>query len=262
MDNLNKITNDMKFLAKSEIRMKLISELNNQPNNVSGLVELTKITYSSVSMNIRKLEKHNYIKKIRNKYYVNPTTNIYFKTLMDFKNSIDMINDYDSFWDKHNLNQLSLNSIKQITSLKDADLIESTPIDIFKTHETIKNQLNNAHCVKAIFPYIHPEYPHTLENILKHGGKVELILPQNIFKELIFRINGNIRRMSLKNKQLKVHKYKKELNLYLAICDKNMSLGLFKTDGSFDQNRILVSNNKESYVWAKDLFNHIKTQGI
>ena len=260
MDNLDKITNDMKFLAKSEIRMKLINELYENPNNVKGLVELTKITYSSVSMNISKLEKHKCIKKIKNKYYVNPTTKIYFKSLIDFKNSIDVINDYDSFWDKHNLNQLSLNSIKQITALKEADLIESTPVDIFKTHKLVKNQLNDSNTVKAIFPYIHPEYPIILENILRRGGAIELILPQNIFKEMIFRINGHIRRKSLKNKRLKVHKFKDELNLYLTVCDKNMSLGLFKTDGSFDQNRILVSNNYESYNWANDLFNHVKTQ--
>ena len=39
-----------------------------------------------------------------------------------------------------------------------------------------------------------------------------------------------------------------------------MSLGLFKTDGSFDQNRILVSNNDSSSKWALELFEHVKKQ--
>ena len=64
----NDITNDIKFLAKSEIRLKILSELYNEPNNIRGLVKQTKITYSSVSNNVGKLEKNNYIKKINNKY--------------------------------------------------------------------------------------------------------------------------------------------------------------------------------------------------
>ena len=48
----NEINNDIKFLAKSEIRLKILSELYAQPNNVRGLVKKTNITYSSISSNI------------------------------------------------------------------------------------------------------------------------------------------------------------------------------------------------------------------
>lgn len=88
---------------------------------------------------------------------------VYLKTLMDFKNSVDMVNDYNAFWYKHDLNQLSINSIKRITDLKDSKLIETTPIDIYKTHNTIKKQMVNSNSVKAIFPYLHPDYPELIE---------------------------------------------------------------------------------------------------
>ena len=59
----NDINRNIKFLAKSEIRLKILNELHKKPNNVQGLVKKTKITYSSVSSNIMKLEKNNYITK-------------------------------------------------------------------------------------------------------------------------------------------------------------------------------------------------------
>ena len=260
MNSYNNINEDIKFLAKSEIRLKILNELNKSPNNIKGLVNNTKFTYSTISSNISKLEKHNYITKIKNKYYINPMTKIYFNTLIEFKNSIDVIDEYKPLWDKHNIKQLSLNSIKQMNALKNAELIEATPIDIYKTHNTIKKQLIHSKNVKAIFPYLHPEYPKIIEFILKHGGKVELILPQTIFKELLFRINLEIRKIAVKQNKLKTYKYKKDLNLYLTIGDKNMSLGLFKNDGSFDQNRILISDNETSNIWAKELFNNIKSE--
>ena len=62
MDLNTGINNDIRFLAKSEIRLKILNELNKEPNNVRGIVKETKITYSSVSSNIGKLEKNNHIK--------------------------------------------------------------------------------------------------------------------------------------------------------------------------------------------------------
>ena len=164
----NDINNDIKFLAKSEIRLKILNEIYKKPNNVRGIVKKTKITYSSVSSNIGKLEKNNHITKIDNKYHINPMSEVYLKTLMDFKTSMDIVSDYETFWNKHNLNQLSINSVKRITDLKDSQLIETTPVDIYKTHNAIKNQIMSSKNVKAIFPYLHPEYPGLIEMVLKN----------------------------------------------------------------------------------------------
>ena len=262
MINHNEINDDIKFLAKSEIRLKILSELYDHPNNVHGLVRDTEITYSSVSSNISKLEQNNHIKKINNKYHINPMTEIYFKTLMDFKASLDLIRDYDGFWDKHNLSQLSADCLKNITDLKDSQLIETTPIDIYKTHNTTKNQLMESKSLKAIFPYLHPEYPGLIENILRNNGHVELIIPRNIYRAITSKINVKIMKKASRNKKLKIYPVSNDLELYLTICDKSISLGLFKDDGSFDQNRILISESEKSQKWAENLFETVKGEVI
>ena len=260
MDIDKNINNDIKFLAKSEIRLKILKELNKEPNTVRGLVKNTQIAYSSVSSNIGKLEKKDHIRKVENKYHINPMTEVYLKTLIDFKNSLDIVNNFDAFWNKHDLNQLSITSIKRITDLKKSKLIETTPIDIYKTHNTTKNQILNSATVKAIFPYLHPEYPNLIGHVLKNNGHVELIVPKNIFKELVFRIDEKVRKRAIKKGNLKVYAFRKDLNLYLTVCDESMSLGLFKNDGSFDQNRILIANDSKSCKWAQDLFEQVKSQ--
>lgn len=258
MYNHSEINEDIRFLAQSEIRLKILSELYKRPNDIPGLVKKTKITYSSVSSNVNKLEENNYIKKVEKKYFINPMAQIYFKALMDFKKSIEIINDYDSFWNKHNIHQLSIDSIKSITDLKNSQLIETTPLDIYKTHNTTKNQLIESKDVKAIFPYLHPEYPDLIETILRNEGSVELIVPKDIFKAIMIPINSMLRKDAIKHGKLKVHTVRDELSIYLTICDEKMSLGLFKNDGSFDQNRILISNDDKSHDWACELFEHVK----
>ena len=258
----NEINDEIRFLAQSEIRLKILSKLNKHPDNVRGLVKETKITYSSVSSNVAKLEENNYIKKFDGKYYVNPMAKIYFKTLMDFKKSVEIINDFNSLWYKHNLGQMSIDSMRNINDLKNSKLIETTPLDIYKTHTTIKNQLFKSKDVKAIFPYLHPEYPKLLERILKNGGSIELILPRQITRAIMSPIDENLKKNAIKKGKLKLHSVQMDLNLYLTICDRNMSLGLFKNDGSFDQNRILVSNDEKAYGWAEELFEYVKDKVI
>lgn len=258
----NEINDEIRFLAQSEIRLKILSELNKHPDNVRGIVKETKITYSSVSSNVTKLEENNYIRKLGGKYYVNPMAKIYFKTLMDFKKSIEIIKDFNSFWYKHDLGQMSIDSMRNINDLKNSRLIETTPLDIYKTHTTIKNQLIKSKDVKAIFPYLHPEYPKLLERILKNGGSLELILPIEISRATMGPIDENLKKNAIKKGRLKLRTVNDDLNLYLTICDENMSLGLFKNDGSFDQNRILISKDNKAHDWAEELFRYVRNRVI
>ena len=258
MQTFNEINGNLKFLAQSEIRLKILSELYEKPENIRGLVKKTKINYSSVSSNVSKLEENEFIHKIEKEYYLNPMSKIYFETLMDFKRSIDIIIDYGAFWNQHNINQLSIDSMENLIDLKDSKLIETTPLDIYKTHNTTKNQSIESKNVKAIFPYLHPEYPDLIETILKNGGSVELVIPRVLFKAIMSPINDQIKKDAINQGRLIVYTVTNELNLYLTICDDKMSLGLFKNDGSFDQNRILVSDDEKSHEWAEKLFKHVK----
>ena len=101
-----------------------------------------------------------------------------------------------------------------------------------------------------------------LEGILKNNGSIELIMEKNIYKGLSSQIDEKVKRRSRKNGRLKIHALKENLEIYLLICDNKMNLGLFKNDGSYDQNRILTSNTEESINWANSLFETIKEKVI
>lgn len=256
------INNEIKFLAKSGIRLKILDELKRNPHTIRELVKITGITYSSVSSNVTKLENASYITKINKKYEINQLSEIYFNTLMEFKRSVDLIDDLKEFWYRHNITQINDESLKNITDLNDSTLIETTPLDIYRTHNIITKHLSTSKSLKAIFPYMHPDYPKLIENILLKNGKVEIIMHENIYKAMVRNINANLRKESSKKKKFKIHIIKKNVPIHLSICDSDMDLGLFKTDGSFDQNRLLTSANEKSLQWAENLFENIKESVI
>ena len=169
---------------------------------------------------------------------------------------------FDSFWYKHNIKNINNELIEDITELYESKLIETDPIDIYKTHNNIKMQLKTSKNIKGILPYIHPDYPKLIEDIMKNDGKIELIMEKNIYKGLISQIDKNLKNKCIKNASFKIHILNENLDLYLLICDESMNLGLFKSDGSYDQNRILNSNTQESIKWANNLFETIKMKVI
>ncbi|MBR5953879.1 MAG: ArsR family transcriptional regulator, partial [Methanobrevibacter sp.] len=150
------IKNDMMFLVKSEIRLKILTELTARPQTIREIVDRTKMAYSSVSNNLNKLERKNYVIKENRIYTITPMTQLYFNQLMDFKKSIDVIKYFDSFWYKHDISFINNELIENITELYESKLIETNPIDIYKTHDNIKKQLESSKNIRGIVPYIHP----------------------------------------------------------------------------------------------------------
>lgn len=257
---LLKIEEDMKFLTKSEIRLKILRCLNFSPTSIKEIVKKTGLTYSSVSSNINKLQKKNKIVKKDNKFQLSHITQINLENILDFHKTLELIENYEKFWNKHNIDFINHNAQQNLTDLYSAKLIESTSIDIYKTHNTIKKYLLNSKKIKAIFPYLHPDYPKIIENILENNGEIELIINDTIYNNLILKIKEEIRQEAIKNNKLIVHSIKKPVNIYLTSCETHMSLGLFKNDGSFDQNRILFSSNERSIKWGEQLFQDIKNK--
>jgi len=258
-ESLTLIEDKMKFLTKSEIRLKILNCLTGNSKSIKEIVNETNLTYSSVSSNVGKLNKKGCIYKKEGKYQTNHVCDVYLKNIMDFNILIKIINNFKAFWDKHNLNEINKESLMDITSLKNAKLIESTPIDIYKPHNHMKELIKDSDEIKVIFPYLHPDYPKLIEELLIKNAKVEIIIPKSIENHFFDSINQKYLKNGIKNKNLKIITIKKDLSLSLTINKENMNLGLFKADGSFDQNRLLTSNDEKSRQWAITLFNEIKS---
>ncbi|MDL2271300.1 DUF1724 domain-containing protein, partial [Methanobrevibacter sp. OttesenSCG-928-I08] len=224
------------------------------PNTINGIVNEIQLTYSSVSSNINKLEKKGYIYKRKGKFYISNVCNVFLNNILDFNKSINLIKNFENFWSNHIITAINLSSLINITCLNDSKLIESTPTDIYKPHNYMKNLIINSKKIKAIFPYLHPDYPKILEELMENEAKIELIIPKNIENQLIENIDKKIIKKSLNNENLIIKTINGSIDLFLTVNSENMNLGLFKIDGSYDQNRLLSSNNFKAVEWGLKLF--------
>ncbi|MDL2246458.1 DUF1724 domain-containing protein, partial [Methanobrevibacter sp. OttesenSCG-928-K11] len=231
--------------------LKLLHVIFHNECSMKQINQETSLSYSSISSNISKLEKKNLLFRKSNKYYLTNDLALYLICIFDFNNSLMFLKDFTDFFIGHNVQNIPLSSIEDLYLLKSSKIIESTGHDIYKTYNIIQNILNEGQYVKAILPFLYSNFIDILLKLIKKQIKIDLIVPKNI---------GFIIKKEIQSDYLNLIFTKEEINFSLFFTEDSMALGLFKNDGTYDQNRLLISNSENSIFWASRLFNNYKKE--
>ena len=219
----HEFSRDIQFLVNSNIRFQVFTNLVNGPLEMRWLNQSTFLSYSSISNNIHRLMDKGYVTKKGNKFYPTAKGIIHFSMLLDFSESIGIVNDFSMFWQEHDIKPLLVESLMELHVLENCELVESVPLD---------------------------------------GANLEILVPEDILINLIYGVGRETIQKGLDNKTLSIRYFKKDVRLTLAIGDDAAAIGLFKCDGAYDQNRLLISNDSEAIKWTLNIFKHYKSQGL
>lgn len=88
-----------------------------------------------------------------------------------------------------------------------------------------------------------------------------MLCEKSITQNFIQAIEAETLKNGLKNKNFKIKSLKENINLFLTIADDVMFFGLFREDGKFDQNHLLISNEPKAIDWASRIFEKINSGG-
>ncbi len=245
----NSIANELKYLTNSLSRLKVLAALYDAPKTMKNLTVTTGLSYSSVSSTMHKLELEGYIYRESSKYYLSNCMRLKIETIIELNETMDILNKFFNILDKHLVDMIPNDSVAELYLLGKASLIESNDIDAYRTYNYIENALDEANEVKCILPFNYDNFNKRLDNLMERGKYVEAIVGENIFN--IFEEESKVEKIS---------SFSGNNNILLIITDEVMILGLFKEDGSYDQNRLLISKNNDSISWAMGLFENFKNE--
>lgn len=241
LDMYDELYDEIRFLCNSDVRLKLLKNLDNNPRTMRELNDLVLLSYSSISNNLNKLVAAGFLIKKERKFYL---TNIAKLNLLSF----------NDFLKTHDIAPLCDESLRNLSALIGARLVESVSVDIYRPHNEFKSLISSSDSLKIIFPFLHPDYPKIIKELLIKGVKVDLLVNKEILPIFIKKVGIDLLKESIYNGKLSLKYLTNELNLSLAVGTNFISMGLFKKDGNFDQNRLLISYDEESILWAKLLF--------
>lgn len=254
LDMYDELYDKIRFLCNSDVRLKLLKSLANNPKTMRELNDIVLLSYSSISNNLNKLEDAGFLIKKERKFYLTNFAILNLINCLDFNNSIKVSDSFNDFLKTHDIAPLCDDSLRNISSLTGARLVESVSIDIYRPHNEFKSLIQSSDSLKLIFPFLHPDYPKIIKELLIKGIQVDLLVNKDILPIFIKKVGSDLLKEFIDNKKLSLKYLTKEINLSLAVGTNFISMGLFKKDGNFDQNRLLVSYDDESILWANLLF--------
>ncbi len=138
--------------------------------------------------------------------------------------------------------------------MEGSELIRCSSMDIYRTHNEFKRLFKNSKHLKIIFPYLHPEYPKLIRRLILKGIKVELIVSKDILEGFIKDIGNDVVKKGIADGNFSIKYLNENIKIALAISNEFVSVALFKLDGTYDQNRLLLSDKENAIHWGLNLF--------
>ena len=217
------------------------------PQNMKELTETTSLSYSSISSNMHVLELRDFIYRQHNKYFLTNSARLRIENIMEFNRVVMLINEFFNILDHHVVGMIPTESVAELYLLGNANLMESSGVDAYRTYNFIDRCLSMASDVKCVLPFYYEPFFNSLEELALKNKDVELFVPESI----LGRFDETFK---IKN----ISSFKEDNVFLLIITNQVMILGLFMENGYFDQNRLITSKNEDSLIWANNLFENFK----
>lgn len=252
----DQIQDDLKFMVKSKIRLKIMFSLLEGPKSMKEINETQNLSFATISNNMKRLVEENLVKKVENTFEITSFCKLKLDSIIDFQQSTTFSNRFEDLLLDHDISGIPYFLIQDMGVFFDSELVQSIPVDIYKTHNTFINLLSESKEIFGVSPISHPDYTVLFQDLIKTDVKSCLILTDDIIKRTVTTADLKTLTGSITNKNLELRRYSADLKIAFTVADNFVSLGFFSDDGTYDQNRDLVSKNKDAIDWTKRLFDY------
>ena len=249
LEIFDSIYSELKFVVNSLVRLKILATLYVQPLNMKELKNVTGFSYSSISSNMHCLEFYGFVYRAYNKYYLNNTVKIQIESILELNWVLVLLDEFFNIINDHIVENIPDEAIHDLYLLNMANLMESNDVDVYKTINFIEDSLDGAENIKCIIPFYHSSINNKLNELAKENKNIEVMIPKSVFN--IFRKESNIKNLL---------SFDIDSSFLLIVTDEVMIFGLFKDEGYFDQNRLIISQNEKCFNWAYELYEKFKNE--
>lgn len=251
----DEVKDDLSFLIKSDIRVKILISLTEGAKNIAQLKKELNRSSSTILHGIYQLESKGLISRESGQYSLAKTGGIYSHKLLDMVKSIYALENCKKIFLNHEIDCIPPELLKDLGYLEDSRLIMSITTDILRPHQVLYNYISECKNVKHISSILYsPNIKLLFSNMDER--KVHLLITREILDKMMEKVDYEL-----------ILKYNSQGNLKLGVVDDNtkisytmgdnfISLGLYFQNGEYDLNHLLMSESKDALSWGKRLFEY------
>lgn len=248
--------NDLQFMFKSTARFEIMLNLLEGPKSIDGIKTESNISLPAIYNNLKSLMNEGFVKKAGDYYHLTSEATLSVVSALKFMNAMKVINGFEEAWVKHDISGIPDDLLEDIDWLINADLIKATALDIYKPQNTYRRLIRGSSEVYGVSPISQPDLIDIYEGFLKEGTPVELVLTDPIIRKMFLCANLGLLKTAIRNRNLKLRRFRSQLKVAFTVTDKFFSLGLFDANGVYDQNRDIMSTDKKAIEWGFRLYEY------
>ncbi len=263
MDRLSKIIGEveenLKFIATSGVRMRMLSSLLERPKTSTELKDEFKIGASTIIHAARDLEREGYIKEEIDGYHLTTIGKIAILKLIEMAKTLYILKREKDFWLTHKIDDIPEEFIREIYKLYDGEVLKSSIRNVFKTLSVYMELTQKAKVFYGVSPIFVDAFVPLIKKLIKRGTETNLVLTEEVFDELK-RIDKEGLKEVLNSGKLSIWVIKETPKIAFTVTDSILSIGLFDESDMYDPTYDLITKNKEAIEWGRKLFEYYKSR--
>jgi predicted transcriptional regulator len=241
---------------RSELKLNLLLSLKEGGKELSDLRDELGSSGSTIIHALQDLEELNLTRKTEKTYELTSMGEIFSIFLKDASSMMTVLEDFQDFWLRHEVETIPLELLKRIGELDGSYLVQDTRTDLAKVHITFQEILLTSRKVKGASPIFHPDYISVFQNLLNIGAKVQLVLTHDVLDRMLSLVDPRELSEYIVDDMLSIFLLD-DLRVALTVTENSFSLGLFSVDGTYDYGMDLISNTESAIKWGEQLFDEL-----
>ena len=257
-----KVEDDLKFIATSGVRIKMLNSLLERPKTSTELKDEFKIGASTIIHTARDLEKEGYIREEKEGFSLTPVGKIIAIYVTNYIKLLSVIKENKEYWLSHKIDALPEEFLVRLGELQKLRIVKATPTNLLQVLSLYVKMVVKAKKLKGVSPVFVPEFSKLIKRLIKKGGEAEIVISKDIKKPVIESYKKEIdeeTERKVREGKLKLWEIE-DVGVAMTVTDQFISIGFFNNDGSYDFSQDLVSYEKEAIKWGRELFEYYRSK--
>jgi predicted transcriptional regulator len=247
----------LKAFSRSAVRTKIMLCLMDKEMSASELEKETDIRASTILHSMKDLVEEDLARRSPGGYSLTNIGKIQALLLDELVSAIVTLDQRKGFWLSHDISDIPKDLLSKIGMISQSHVMQADPSALLKIAEHAIAEMIKAKEIYGLSPIIVPGFSNAIIRAVENGASVNLILTENIIKEVKDQYHEYIIKL-LNCNNFKLYQINDEVRIAFTVIDALLSLGLFRLDGGYDLGEDLICIGPMARAWGLELFDYYR----
>jgi len=246
------------IVFRSQKRRDLLLLVGERPRTMEEIKVLLDVSPIAILPHLKKLTDCSLVTQKKGNYELTDMGDQVFKKVQSLV-SVLLLLERDNYWTEHDLSGIPQYLLDRIGDLKDCNLVERDPSQIFEPNKEFLNLFFSSKHIMAFSSIYRPEFLFLYSESGRLKSGATLIFTESVLEKILQNHQKKIKKnSSMQNTELFVCNDGVKL-AELILSDCGMMISLFDSNGRFYHDYIYCAES-QAISWATELFEFYKSR--